>query len=161
MSHFNFIFDTTQISRFLTQSTLITIALMAVFYYQTAQAQIPSRIFVTEISCSQIGIWESGTCTLTGDVDIPLIIQRSGVTLDGNGYTVNAGAGLNNATISVMAPSVTVKNVVIQSTAQSAINILPIAAGVVIENVIMDEPRVGVTVQAEDSVNGVSKWGQQ
>jgi len=139
-------------NRALSVSVLCMIALVAIFYSHTVQAQSPSRIFVTESSCPQIGVWESNTCTLTGDVDIPLIIQMPGVSLDGSGYTVQAAAGLNDATISVMSPGVIIKNVVIRSTARSAINILETATGAVIENVIMYEPRQGVLVQAQDSV---------
>ena len=152
MSYFYLGFDKSHISRLLTLCAVSIIALMALFYYQLAQAQSPSRIFITESNCPQIGVWESNTCTLTGDVNIPVIIQRSGVTLDGNGYTIQATAGLNDATISLMSPGVTVKNVVVRSTARSAINILDIAPGAVIENVIIYEPRVGIFVQAQDSV---------
>jgi nitrous oxidase accessory protein NosD/pimeloyl-ACP methyl ester carboxylesterase len=152
MSYFYLGFDKSHISRLLTLCAVAAIALMALFYYQIAQAQSPSRIFVTESNCPQIGVWESNTCTLTGDVDIPVIIQRSGVTLDGNGYTIQAAAGLNDATISLMSPGVTVKNVIVRSTARSAINILDIAPGAIIENVIIYEPSVGIVVQARDSV---------
>ena len=129
-----------------------SIVLVAFFYSPTAHAQSQPRLFITETNCPQIGVWNANTCTLTGDVDIPLIIQMPGITLDGNGYTITAAAGLNDATISLMGPGITVKNVAIRSTAQSAINILDTAPGAVVVNVIIHEPRQGVFIQAQDAV---------
>ena len=41
--------------------------------------------------CTTIGTWNSNTrtCTLTSDVSTPIVITGCGMTLDGNGHTVN------------------------------------------------------------------------
>ena len=45
--------------------------------------------------CSSIGIWDQGTltCTLNQDVSETIQIDSYGVTLDGNGHTINPGIG--------------------------------------------------------------------
>jgi len=132
------------------QVSIFALAIVAIFYYQISFAQ--SQIFVTETNCAQIGFWEGGTCTLTNDVLVPLTIQQAGVTLDGNGYSITAPAGLNDATLSLMGANITIKNLTLESTAENAIRITNAAPNAVVENVIINNPITGLRVSGSGAV---------
>ena len=61
--------------------------------------------------CSSIGIWDQGTltCTLNQDVSETIQIDSYGVTLDGNGHTINPGIG-NFGIYVYYGNNITVKN---------------------------------------------------
>jgi len=149
MSYFYLGFDKSQISRLLTMCVVAVIALMALFYSPEIHAQNQSHIFITETSCPQVGLWTNGVCTLTGNVSFPLVVQTAGITLDGNGYTVAAGAGLSDATILVLGSGITVKNIVIESNAPNALRIADRTADAIIQNVAIAQPTIGVKVEGE------------
>jgi nitrous oxidase accessory protein NosD/pimeloyl-ACP methyl ester carboxylesterase len=139
----------TQIHRLLALFVACSIALVALFYWPVAYAQSQSVLFITETSCSQVGVWSDSTCTLTGDVAVPLVIQTAGMTLDGDGYTVTAAAGLNDATIAILGSGVTVKNTGISSTAENALFIADGSQGVLVENIRIINPVTGIRVQGD------------
>ena len=136
--------------RVVAQASIFCLAIVAIFYYQISFAQ--SQIFVTETNCAQIGVWEGGTCTLTNDVLVPLTIQQAGVTLDGNGYSITAPAGLNEATLSLMGANITIKNLTLESTAENAIRITAAAPNAVVEDVIINNPTTGLKISGSGAV---------
>lgn len=62
--------------------------------------------------CNSIGVWTAGnnTCTLNQDVTEAIEIDSSGITLDGGGYTVNAGLS-GTGVYAYQKSGITIKNI--------------------------------------------------
>ena len=83
-----------------------------------------NRVFITSENggeCNDIGNWieNSKTCVLTQDVDKYVRIKSSGITLDGNGHTIQLKSDKEKTTsmvVAVTASKVTIKNLIIKGT---------------------------------------------
>jgi parallel beta-helix repeat protein len=99
--------------------------------------------------CTLIGAWDPATraCTLTTDVNEMIVLDSSGITLDGAGHSVRGGFSF--AILAVSRTQVTVKNVV----ATGSIGVL--FAGVLSSAVVTSSlagSEVGIELQNSDSI---------
>ena len=92
----------------------LTVVLVAVLCVVSQTAFADTKYISTPSGgdCSSIGVWDSGTCTLTGNVSGSIQIDSNNLTLDGNGFAVN-GSGSDVGISLSLRTGVTIKNVTI------------------------------------------------
>ncbi|MEM8895865.1 MAG: NosD domain-containing protein, partial [Bacteroidota bacterium] len=112
-----------------------------------------AQTFITPNTCPAIGEWNQAqyTCTLTKDIEGPIIFQLQDITLDGAGYTIATDTGWNDAIVWMEGLTATLQNVHLVGDTRHGIRLTDDASLNRIENVVISGPLIGISNDGDDN----------